>query len=186
MTAGELGLVIAAVLCVIGFAALTVALVRVLDALKMLRTDIAQLHQRTQLMLDELRDATDEARDSAQQARDDLERFDRVLGSAEAIGDAVSNTVARTAFSSPAIKAVGLAKGTSRAWRRLRRDVPPDSLLGPPRTVIASAGDVDMSASGSGFAAVRRLDNARRRGADGSVVDDTTRDVGEMRKRRRR
>jgi hypothetical protein len=129
----------------------------------MLRHDVAQLHERTQVMLDELRDATDEARDSAQQARDDLERFDRVLGSAEAIGDAVSNTVARTAFSSPAIKAVGLAKGTSRAWRRLRRDAPADpSLGGPRRSVITTAHDGAPSGTATGVAAVRRLDNARR------------------------
>jgi hypothetical protein len=40
-------------------------------------------------------------------ARDDLERFDRVLGSAEAIGDAMagSGRVARTALSAPMIKA---------------------------------------------------------------------------------
>jgi hypothetical protein len=56
-------------------------------------------------------------------ARTDLERFDRVLGSAEAIGEAVSGSgrVARTAFSAPMIKVAGLATGTSRAVQRLRR-----------------------------------------------------------------
>jgi hypothetical protein len=46
-------------------------------------------------------------------ARSDLERFDRVLGSAEAISDAVegSGRVARTAFSVPVIKMAGLATG---------------------------------------------------------------------------
>ena len=121
------------------------------------------------------------ARDSAQQARDDLERFDRVLGSAEAIGDAVSNTVARTAFSSPAIKAVGFAKGTSRAWRRLRRDVPHDSLAGGSRrTVIATVSD-DTSGSNGGVAAVRRLDNVRRTssGSPSAGVADRAPAVGD-------
>ena len=56
-------------------------------------------------------------------ARADLERFDRVLGSAEAISAtaARSSRVARTTLSAPMIKAAGLATGTSRAVRRLRR-----------------------------------------------------------------
>ena len=55
--------------------------------------------------------------------RADLDRFDRVLGSAEAISGAVgrTNRVARTALSSPVIKAAGIATGTTRAVRRLRR-----------------------------------------------------------------
>ena len=59
-------------------------------------------------------------------ARADLERFDRVLGSAEAISDAVdgSGRLARRAFSAPMIKAAGLATGTSRTVRRLRRKEP--------------------------------------------------------------
>jgi hypothetical protein len=66
--------------------------------------------------------ATAGAEAAVSEARADLERFDRVLGSAEAIGDVMtgSSRVARTALSAPAIKAAGLATGTSRAVRRLR------------------------------------------------------------------
>jgi len=71
--------------------------------------------------LDEMRTTTDRAKHTVDEARTDLERFDKVLGSAEAIGDAVGGRVARTAFSSPAIKAAGLAKGSARVWSRLRR-----------------------------------------------------------------
>ncbi len=120
MTAGELAVVLAAVLCSIGFAALIVVLVRVLDALRALRGEVEDLRAETRPLLLELRDTTDEARHTVDEARQDLERFDRVLGSAEAIGDAVSGRVARTALSAPAIKAAGFAKGTSRAWARLR------------------------------------------------------------------
>ncbi len=67
-----------------------------------------------------MRTTTDVAKSTVDEARHDLERFDKVLGSAEAIGDAVGSRVTKTAFSSPAIKAAGLAKGTSRAWSRLR------------------------------------------------------------------
>jgi len=120
MTAGELAIVLAAVLCSIGFAALIVALLRVLDALRDLRREVADLRSETRPLLAELQATTDEARLTVDEARTDLERFDKVLGSAEAIGDAVSGRVARTAFSSPMIKATGFAKGTSRAWSRLR------------------------------------------------------------------
>ena len=116
MTAGELVVVLAALLCTIGFTALVVVLIRVLDALRALRGEVEDLRAETRPLLLELRDTTDEARQTVDEARHDLERFDRVLGSAEAIGDAVSGRVARTAFSTPAIKAAGFAKGTIYIW----------------------------------------------------------------------
>ena len=126
MTAGDLVVVLAAVLCALGFAALVVVLVRVLDTLRALRQDLASLRDDTRPLLDELRSSTAEARVAMNEARTDLDRFDRVLGSAEAISDAVSGSgrVARTAFSAPVIKAAGVATGTSRALRRLRRKWP--------------------------------------------------------------
>ncbi len=122
MTAGDLAVTLAALLCAIGFAALIVVLVRVLDTLKSLRGEVESLRRETRPLLAELRDSTVEARSAMKTARSDLERFDRVLGSAEAISDAVegSGRVARTAFSAPIIKIAGLATGTSRAMRRLR------------------------------------------------------------------
>ncbi len=122
MTAGDLAVTLAAVLCAIGFAALVVVLVRVLDTLRSLRSEVESLRNETRPLLAELRVTTDEARFAMDTARTDLERFDRVIGSAEAISDAMEGTgrVARRAFSAPAIKAAGLATGTSRAVRRLR------------------------------------------------------------------
>jgi uncharacterized protein YoxC len=124
VTAGELVLVVAAVLCVIGFAALVVVLVRVLDTLHDVRAEVDQLRAETTPLMRELLETTDEARAAVDEARADLERFDRVLGSAEAIGDAVGGRVARTSFSSPMIKAAGLARGTSRTFSRLRGTPP--------------------------------------------------------------
>jgi hypothetical protein len=123
MTAGDLAVTLAALLCAIGFAALIVVLVRVLDTLKALRHEVESLREETRPLLADLRDSTAAARTAMAVARTDLERFDRVLGSAEAISDAVegSGRVARTAFSAPAIKVAGLATGTRRAVRRLRR-----------------------------------------------------------------
>ncbi|MEI8237937.1 MAG: hypothetical protein WCI22_00820 [Actinomycetota bacterium] len=123
MTAGELAVLMAAVLCCIGFAALVVVLVRVLDSLKMLRAEVGTLRAETTPLLLELRSSTRDARDIVEEARDDLERFDRVLGSAEAISGAVAggSRVARAALSAPIIKTVAIGTGTSRAVRRLRR-----------------------------------------------------------------
>ena len=123
MTAGELAVVIAAVLCCLGFTALVVVLVRVLDTLKSLRSEVTSLRVETAPLLADLRASTDTAHAVITEARSDLDRFDRVLGSAEAISSAMSGTgrVARAALSTPVIKTAALATGTSRAVRRLRR-----------------------------------------------------------------
>jgi hypothetical protein len=120
VSAGELVLVVAAVLCSIGFAALIVVLLRVLDTLRDVRREVDQLRMETTPLIRELLATTDEARATVDEARADLERFDRVLGSAEAIGDAVGGRVARTTFSAPMIKATSFARGTSRTIARLR------------------------------------------------------------------
>jgi hypothetical protein len=120
VTAAELVVVLAAVLLAIGFAALIVVLLRVLDTLRDLRREVVDLREQTVPLISDLRASADGARETVDEARHDLERFDRVLGSAEAIGDAVGSTVVRSAFSSPAIKAAGLARGASRTVARLR------------------------------------------------------------------
>ena len=122
MTAGDLAVTLAALLCTLGFAALIVVLVRVLDTLKSLRGEVASLRDETRPLIAELQTTTTDARQTMETARHDLERFDRVLGSAEAISGAVegSSRVARTAFSAPVIKIAGIATGTGRAVRRLR------------------------------------------------------------------
>ena len=140
MTAGELLLVVAGVLCSIGFAALVVVLMRVLDALRDVRRELDDLRAETTPLIQELQDTTDEAKATVNEARADLERFDRVLGSAEAIGDAVGSTVARTSFSAPMIKAAGFARGTSRTIARLR-GTPRTPAIGPLRVDAIEAGD---------------------------------------------
>jgi len=116
VTAGELAIVLATVLCALGFAALVVVLARVLQATNELHSEMARLRSETQPLLEELQASVDEA-------RDDLERFDRLLGSAESISSRVNGAtrVTRLALSAPVIKTVALASGTSRAASRLRR-----------------------------------------------------------------
>jgi hypothetical protein len=117
MTAGELAVILAAVLCSIGFAALIVVLLRVLDTMRALRHEVMALRQESLPLLAELRASTADAKLTMEQARGDLERFDRVLGSAEAI----SGAVAKAALSAPVIKTAALAAGTTRAIGKLRR-----------------------------------------------------------------
>lgn len=126
MTAGELAVLLACVVLVIGFAALIVVLMRVLDALRLLRGEVDLMRRESLPLLAQLRHSTDEAREAVEEAREDLQRFDRVLGSAEAISDAVTGAgrVTRLALSAPVIKATALATGTRRAARRLRRSEP--------------------------------------------------------------
>jgi predicted RNA-binding Zn ribbon-like protein len=121
VTATDLALVVGTVLCVIGFTAMVVVLLRMLRALGELRAEVTSLRDETRPLLAELRASVDTA-------RDDLDRFDRVLGSAEAISSQVEGVsrVAKLALSTPIIKTVALASGTGRAARRLRGrdDVP--------------------------------------------------------------
>lgn len=125
MTAADLALIVAATLCVLAFAALAVTLVRVRDALSELRCDVAAMRAETATLVARLAESTDGARDVMATARADLDRFDRVLGSAEAISGGVvattSSRLARASMSTPMIRAAGLATGTSRAVRRLRK-----------------------------------------------------------------
>ncbi len=123
MTAGELAVLMAAVLCCIGFAALVLVLVRVLDSLKALRGEVESLRAETRPLIRELSASTADARAAIDEARDDLDRFDRVLGSAEAISGAMSGgrRMTRAAFSTPVIKTVAIGTGTKRAVRRLGR-----------------------------------------------------------------
>jgi hypothetical protein len=116
VTAGELAIVLATVLCALGFAALVLVLARVLQSLQELRTEVASLRTETRPLLVDLAAAVDDA-------RDDLDRFDRVLGSAEAISANVAGAsrVTRMALSAPVIKTVALASGTKGAASRLRR-----------------------------------------------------------------
>ncbi len=123
MSARDLVVIVAAVLCSLAFTALVVVLLKVLDSLAAVRAEVESLRAETRPLLLELRASTDDAKATMAAARDDLDRFDRVLGSAEAISGAVSGggRVARAALSTPVIKTAALAAGTSRAVRRLRR-----------------------------------------------------------------
>jgi hypothetical protein len=116
VTGGDLALVLTTVLCVLGFIGLALVLMRMLQAMHELQAAVDDLRRKTEPLLEELRE-------SVEGARDDLVRFDRVLGSAEAISSRMdgASRVARVALSTPVIKTVALATGTGKAARRLGR-----------------------------------------------------------------
>ena len=122
METSEVVLIAAVVLCAIGFAALSMVLLRVFDALRALRREVRQMREQTLPLIADLRSSTDDAKLAMVGAREDLERFDRVLGSAEAISEAVetSGRAARRLFAAPVIKAVGTVTGVKRAVGRLK------------------------------------------------------------------
>lgn len=112
MSAGELLLVVAVVLCALAFAALAVTLLRVRDSLAELRRE-----------LDAVRGTTAQLTVAVDEARADLDRFDEYFGSAAAISDTIGRggrSAGKLAYSAPAIKAAGLVAGTGRAARKLR------------------------------------------------------------------
>jgi hypothetical protein len=116
VTAGDLALVLTTVLCVFGFIGLALVLMRMLQSMRELQTAVDDLRRTTVPLLADLRESVEEA-------RDDLDRFDRVLGSAEAISSRMdgASRVARVALSTPVIKTVAIATGTGKAARRLGR-----------------------------------------------------------------
>ena len=122
METSEVVLIAAVVLCAIGFAALSIVLLRVFDALRALRREVRQMREQTLPLIADLRSSTDDAKLAMAGAREDLERFDRVLGSAEAISEAVetSGRAARRLFAAPVIRAAGTVTGVKRAVGRLK------------------------------------------------------------------
>ena len=147
VSAGELALVVGAVLCALAFAALAVTLVRVRDTVADLRDEVVSLRTETRRGHRRAARVDGAAAEAVATARADLDRFDRLLGSAEAISSAVGrgNRVGRAALSAPMIKAAGIATGTSRAVRRLRSDV-------VMRRVVWFVGGVATGAAGAGYA----------------------------------
>jgi hypothetical protein len=123
MTIQEFVLLLAILILVAGFVALMIALVRVNDSLRVLRAQMEMWREDLAPMIESLRESTDDARSAMHEARLDLGRFDRVLGSAEAISGAVEGSAraTRVALSTPVIKIAAFATGTSRAAQRLRR-----------------------------------------------------------------
>lgn len=122
MTVADFVLIVAVVLLIGAFTALMIAVLRVNDSVRLVRSEMEIWRLEIAPLVDSLRESADDARQVMNAARHDLGRFDKVLGSAEAISDAVEGSarVTRVALSTPVIKIAALASGTSRAAKRIR------------------------------------------------------------------
>jgi hypothetical protein len=120
MIVAELSAQDVAVLLAVGVslaAAVAIALVTasLLRTVRALRDELAEFRRRSDEVLGELHVTVDVA-------RADLDRVDDLVGSAEALAATVDG-VAKVGYltvGKPVIKTVALAKGTSRAARRIR------------------------------------------------------------------
>jgi NAD(P)-dependent dehydrogenase (short-subunit alcohol dehydrogenase family) len=130
MTGRDIAVIVGLVMCCLAFAALSIVLLQVLSALRELRTDLDLFESHVLPLMADLRDATDETREVVDEAREDLERFDRVLGSAEVVSTALADTsrVARTVITSPLIKTVAVVRGVSRGLRKFSTSTPTQAL----------------------------------------------------------
>jgi hypothetical protein len=95
---------------------LTVALIALTRTLRALR-DVAEL------MRTETAPVLDDLRTTVRSANEELQRFDRLVSTAESVTGTVDSAsrLAYLAMANPVIKGVAFASGTAKAARRLRR-----------------------------------------------------------------
>ncbi|MCU1352309.1 MAG: hypothetical protein JWM05_1518 [Acidimicrobiales bacterium] len=117
MSGADLAAVVVTGCSIVAVVAALFALQRTLATLRQVRDALEVLTERSLPLVDELA-ATVEA------ANVELERVDRLVGSAESISATVDATskLAYRALSAPVIKTVAMTSGASRAAKRLRRD----------------------------------------------------------------
>ena len=116
MTTSDMAAVIVAASSVAAVVLLAVALVALTRTLKALREVAHLMRTETAPVLGDLRD-------TVQAANYELQRFDRLVSTAESVTGTVDSAsrLAYLAMANPVIKGVAFASGTAKAARRLRR-----------------------------------------------------------------
>lgn len=116
MTASEFAAVFAAVAVAVLGAGALFALASLTRTLRTLRASVEELRSETLPLLSQLRGTVD-------QANNELEKVDKLLGTANNIGETVDSAsrLAYLFFANPVVKALAFGAGTARAARRLRR-----------------------------------------------------------------
>jgi hypothetical protein len=116
MSATDLAAVIVACASVVAVVLLAVALVALVRTLRALREVADLMRTETVPVLDDLRT-------TVRGANIELERFDRLVTTAESVTGTVDSAsrLAYLAMANPVIKGVAFASGTAKAARRLRR-----------------------------------------------------------------
>jgi len=115
MSATDLAAVIVAVASVTAVVLLAVALVALTRTLRALRDVATVVRTETLPVLHDLHD-------TVHSANEELERFDRLVSTAESVTGTVDSAsrLAYIAMANPVIKGVAFASGTAKAARRLR------------------------------------------------------------------
>ena len=117
LSASDLAVVVVTGCSIVAVVALLFVLQRVLVTLRGVRDALDQITNEAVPLVDELaRSVTD--------ANTELERVNRLVGSAESISATVDATskLAYRALSAPVIKTVAMTSGASRAAKRLRKE----------------------------------------------------------------
>lgn len=117
LSGGEWAAVFVSVAAVVVAGGLLVAMRSVVRTLNTLHVTVDELRTQTVPLVADLHT-------TVRRANADLERVDTLLDSAESLTATVDSAsrLAYLALSNPAVKALALASGTSRAFRRLRRN----------------------------------------------------------------
>ncbi len=115
LTAQDLAALIAAAVSLGAVVAITLVLASLIRTVRAVRSELEDFRARSDEVLSELSETVVDA-------RKDLERVDDLVGSAEALAATVDGAARVGYFTvgKPVIKTVALAKGTSRAARRIR------------------------------------------------------------------
>ncbi len=120
MDTGDVLAVVAATVVAILAGVLIAALYSLARTLRTLRTTVEHLRDETIALLDD-------AHDAVREATTEVDRIDRLVGSAEKINDAVDGAqrMAYKTLASPVVKAMAFGSGVSRAAQRIREGEPP-------------------------------------------------------------
>jgi len=117
LSATDLALIIISGCSIVAVVAVLFALQRILVAIRRVTQTLDELNAQALPLIDDMASALAEA-------NAELERVDRLVGSAESISATVDATskLAYRALSAPVIKTVAIRSGASRAARRLRKE----------------------------------------------------------------
>ena len=120
MDAVDVLAVVAATVVAILSGVLIATLYSLTRTLQTLRTTVERLRDETVALLDD-------AHDAVRDATTEVDRIDRLVGSAEKINDAVDGAqrMAYKTLASPVVKAMAFGSGVSRAAQRIREGEPP-------------------------------------------------------------
>jgi len=116
LSAGDLTLVIVSGCSIVAVGAILWTTARLLAVVRDLRRSLDRLDREVEPLVTDLAGALADA-------NEELDRIDRLVGSAESISATVDATskLAYRALSAPVIKTVAVTSGASRAARRIRR-----------------------------------------------------------------